>query len=202
MTVQTARKRVLRLARRRGLISAREVDEMGIHTQILTRLVDAGLLERVARGRYRLTDHSFTEHHGLALAAAAVPHGVVCLLSALQFHELGTQLPSQVWIALDRRARRPKLDYPPLRVVRFTGEALTAGVAVHTIEGQSVRIYGVAKTIADCFKYRHKVGLDVALEALKEGWQERRYTMAKIDHFARICRVSHVMRPYLEALVE
>jgi predicted transcriptional regulator of viral defense system len=142
-----------------------------------------------------------TEHHGLALAAAAAPKAVICLLSALSFHQVGTQLPHEVWIALDRRSRRPSLRYPPLRVVRFGGETLTEGVETHRIEGETVRVYSVAKTIADTFKYRNKIGLDVALEALREAWRARRFTMDKIYRYARICRVERVMRPYLEALV-
>jgi predicted transcriptional regulator of viral defense system len=141
-----------------------------------------------------------TENHGLALASAAVPQGVICLLSALRFHGLGTQLPSQVWIAIDRRARRPGLKYPPLRVVRYTGSALTEGIREHRVEGQPVRVYGVTKTLADCFKYRNKIGLDVALEALREAWRSRRFTMDELERYARICRVQRVMRPYLEAL--
>jgi predicted transcriptional regulator of viral defense system len=141
-----------------------------------------------------------TENHGLALTGAAVPQGVICLLSALRFHGIGTQLPSQVWIAIDRRARRPALKYPPLRVVRYTGAALTEGVREHRVEGQQVRVYGVAKTLADCFKYRNKIGLDVALEALREAWRSRRFTMDELERHARICRVQRVMKPYLEAL--
>ncbi len=201
MTQENAREQVLRLVRNRGLISTSEVAALGIHTQVLSRLVRAGLLERIVQGTYRLSDSPVTEHHGLALATAAVPRGVICLLSALGFHGIGTQLPFEVWLALDRRARRPAARYPPLRVVRFSGLALTAGIETHTLEGQSVRIYGVAKTLADCFKYRNKIGLDVALEALNDVWRERRVTMDEIDEFARICRVSRVMRPYLEALV-
>lgn len=191
----------MRLARSRGLVSARQVAKLGIHTQILSRLVKEGRLERVARGQYRPANQPVTEHHGLALAAAVVPGGVICLLSALGFHGLGTQLPFEVWMAMDRRARRPALRYPPLRVVRFTGPALTAGVETHTVEGQSVRVYNVTKTLADCFKYRNKIGLDVVLEALGEAWRKRCFTMDEIDRFARICRVERVMRPYLEALV-
>jgi predicted transcriptional regulator of viral defense system len=142
-----------------------------------------------------------TEHHGLALVAAAAPKAVICLLSALSFHQIGTQLPHEVWIALDRRSRRPSLRYPRLRVVRFGGDALTAGVETHSIEGETVRVYSVAKTIADTFKYRNKIGLDVALEALREAWRARRFTMDKMYNYARICRVERVMRPYLEALV-
>ena len=164
------------------------------------RLVAGGELERIARGLYRLPDHAPTEHHGLAIAGTTVPHGVVCLLSALRFHEIGTQAPSEVWMAIDRRARRPALRYPPLRIVRYTGAALTEGAQSHRLEGREVRVYNIAKTLADCFKYRNKIGLDVALEALREGWRARRFTMDELDGYARICRVQRVMRPYLEAL--
>jgi len=164
-------------------------------------MVVEGELERVARGLYRIHGHPVTEHHGLALAAAAVPRGVVCLLSALALHEIGTQQPHEVWIAVDRRSRRPSLRYPPLRVVRFSGQALTSEIEHHEIEGRSVQVYSVAKTIADCFKYRNKVGLDVALEALREAWQGRRFSMRELDRCAGICRVASVMRPYVEAVL-
>ncbi len=201
MPTLTDREQLLRLARRRGSLATRDVVAAGIHRQVLSRLVREGELERVARGQYRLPATPVTEHHGLAMAAAAVPQGVVCLLSALGFHGIGTQLPSEIWLAIDRRARRPALPYPPLRVVRFTGEALTKGIETHRVEGQTVRVYALAKTVADCFKYRNKVGLDVALEALREAWRDRRFTMDEMDRYARICRVQHVMRPYIEALV-
>jgi len=200
MSEKSAHYQLTRLARRKGGVSARQVAAAGIHTQNLSRLVEEGVLERIARGQYRLAEAPVTEHHGLAIAAAAVPKGVVCLLSALSFHGIGTQLPFEVWLALDRRARRPMLKYPPLRVVRFSGNALNAGIETHEIEGRQVRIYSVAKTIADCFKYRNKIGLDVALEALREGWRARRFTMAEIGRQAKVCRVERVMRPYLEAL--
>ena len=201
MPPATDRDRTLKLARRRGGLSARDLAASGIHSQVLSRLVAAGKLERIARGLYRLPEHPFTEHHALSIVGAAVPQGVVCLISALQFHRIGTQLPYNVWIAIDRRARSPALKYPPLRVVRYTGKALAAGVEVHRIEGQSVRVYNVPKTIADCFKYRNKIGLEVALEALREAWRARRFTMEELDRYAAICRVQRVMRPYLEALV-
>ena len=200
MPIVTDRDRALRLARRRQGVTARQLTQAGIHTQVLSRLVATGELERIARGLYRPPGYAVTEHHGLAIAAAAVPHGVVCLLSALQYHGIGTQLPSEVWVAIDRRARRPTLSYPPLRIVRYTGAALTEGVENHHVEGSKVRVYNVAKTIADCFKYRNKIGLDVALEALREAWRARRFTMDELDHYAMICRVERVMRPYLEAL--
>lgn len=200
MAVST-NQQALRLARRRQGATARDFAEVGIHRQVLTRLVASGHLERVSRGVYRLPNRSITEHDGLAIVAAAVPQGTITLLSALQFHQIGTQLPSQVWIALDRRARRPALKYPPLRIVRYSGAALTEGIETHRIEGQTVRMYCAAKTIADCFKYRNKIGLEVALEALREGWRARRFTLNELDHYARVCRVQRVMQPYIEALV-
>lgn len=192
--------RLLRLARRRGSITRREVADAGFHTNTLSRLVHQGALDRVSRGRYRLPDAPITEHHSLALVASAAPKAVVCLLSALSFHQIGAQLPHEVWIAVDRRARAPRLAWPSLRVHRFSGRALTDGIKVHRIEGENVRVYGAPKTIADLFKYRNKIGLDVALEALREGWRRKRFTMDEIHHYARICRVERVMRPYLEAL--
>jgi predicted transcriptional regulator of viral defense system len=195
MSGKTDRQRVLELARGRGTLTTRKVVDAGIHTEALTRLVREGELERVTRGSYRLPTAPVTEHHGLALAAAAVPRGIVCLLSALTFHEIGTQMPSEVWLALDRRARRPAVSYPPLRIVRFTGAALTEGVETHRIEGIEVRITSAAKTVADLFKYRNKIGLDVALEALREGWRDRRFTIEELDRAARACRVEAVMRP-------
>ena len=167
MPPSTDRERTLKLARRRRGVTARDLAAAGIHRQVLSRLVESGEIERIVRGVYRLPEHPRTEHHGLTMASAAVPNGIICLLSALQFHGIGTQLPSVIWIAIDRRARRPALKYPPLRVVRYTGAALTEGVESHRIEGQTVRVYNVAKTVADCFKYRNKIGLDAALEALR-----------------------------------
>ena len=198
---RTDRDRLLGLAHRRGVITTRETARSGIHSQQLTRLVADGVLERVARGQYQLAERPVTEHHGLAVVARAVPRGVICLLSALGVHGIGTQLPAEVWVAIEGRARQPVLTHPPLRVVRFSGRAFTHGVEIRRLEGESVRVYGVAKTLADLFKYRNKVGLDVALEALREAWRARRFTMEDLDRAARICRVERVMRPYVEAVV-
>lgn len=197
----TNKDRILEYAKHQRAFTAREVVKLGIHSQILTRLVREGALERIARGQYQLPDRPLTEHFSLAIVARAVPSGVVCLLSALSFHGIGTQLPAEVWLAIDRRSRWPSLRYPRLRVVRFSGDAFTAGVETHVLEGQAVRVYNVPKTLADLFKYRNKVGLDVVLEALREAWRERLFTMDELDSYARICRVQRVMTPYLEALV-
>jgi predicted transcriptional regulator of viral defense system len=191
---------LLRLARRRGIFTAAEAATAGVHSQELSRAVDAGLIDRIARGQYRRAGLEVTENHALAIAAQAVPRGVICLLSALSFHGIGTQLPFEVWIAVERGSRTPSLRYPALRVARFSGPAFHQGIEMHRIEGRPVRIYSIAKTVADLFKYRTKIGLDVAMEALREVWRERLATIDEIDHFARICRVERVMRPYLEMI--
>lgn len=201
MYTKPARERLLQLVRRREIVTAVDAAHAGIHSQELSRAVREGLIERIARGQYRLAGRPVTENHALVVATRAVPSGVICLLSAVSFHGIGTQIPFEVWIAVERGTRTPSLRYPPLRVARFSGAAFNQGIEVRRLEGQLVRIYGVAKTLADLFKYRKKIGLDVALEALREVWRDRRTTIDEIDHYARICRVERVMRPYLEALV-
>jgi predicted transcriptional regulator of viral defense system len=147
-----------------------------------------------------LAGASFGEQFTLAEACKRVPHGVVCLLSALQFHDLTTQAPFEVWMAISEKAWLPRVAYPPLRIVRFSGAALTSGIEEHQIEGVPVRVYCPAKTVADCFKYRNKIGLDVALEALRACWKKRRATMDDLWEAAKVCRMANVMRPYLESL--
>jgi predicted transcriptional regulator of viral defense system len=191
---------ILSLARQTGVLRIRDVRARGLHPEYVRRLVAGGYLIRAGRGIYLLADAAFTVHHSLAEACKRVPHGVVCLLSSLRYHEIGTQNPHQVWLALDVKARLPRADYPPLKVVRFSGQALKEGVDLNQIEGVDVRVYNPAKTVADCFKYRNKIGLDVALEALREGWRARRFAMDDLWRYAKVDRVTNVMRPYLEAL--
>jgi len=191
--------KVLSLAKARGIIRVRDLMEQGIHPEYLRRLCEKGLLTKMGRGVYIPADSEISPNVGLAQAAKRVPHGVVCLLSALQFHNLGTQSPFEVWVAIDRKSARPRVDYPPLRIVRFSGKALTEGTEKHKIEGVEISIFNKAKTIADCFKYRNKIGLDVALEALKDCRQRRLCTNDQLWEYAKICRVSNIMKPYLEA---
>lgn len=191
--------KVLSLAKARGIIRVRDLMEQGIHPEYLRRLCEKGLLTKMGRGVYIPADSEISPNVGLAQAAKRVPHGVVCLLSALQFHNLGTQSPFEVWVAIDRKSARPRVDYPPLRIVRFSGKALTEGTEEHKIEGVEISIFNKAKTIADCFKYRNKIGLDVALEALKDCRQRRLCTNDQLWEYAKICRVSNIMKPYLEA---
>jgi predicted transcriptional regulator of viral defense system len=192
--------RLIDLARSHGLIRPCDLLPLGISRVSLTRAVRRGQLERVGRGLYGLPGREVSAQGALAEVALRVPNGVVCLLSALRFHGLTTQAPFEVWLAIENKATRPKLVYPPLRIVRFSGAALTEGVEEHVVDGVTVRITSVAKTVADCFKYRNKIGLDVALEALREAWHEKRMTSDDIWHYAKVCRVANVMRPYLESL--
>nr|WP_068173807.1 type IV toxin-antitoxin system AbiEi family antitoxin domain-containing protein [Hydrogenophaga taeniospiralis] len=196
----THTQRVHDLMASKGLLRPRDLDAMGVPRVTLTRMTAAGLLERVGRGLYRLSDHPTTENESLLTVARRVPQAVFCLLTALQFHELTTQLPRQVWIAMPRGSHAPRLDYPPIRMVQFTGEAYSAGIEVVERDGVALRVYSVAKTVADCFKHRHKIGLDVALEALKEARAQRKATADDLWHCAKVCRVAQVMRPYLEAI--
>ncbi len=192
--------KALELAKTKGVLRPRDLDPYDIPRTYLSRLCNAGKLQRVARGLYVLPESNFTENHSLAEACKRVPKGVVCLLSALRFHEFTTQAPFEVWLAIGEKAWRPRVNNPPLRIVHFSQATLNAGVEEHQIEGVTVHIYSPAKTVADCFKYRNKIGLDVAIEALRECRRERRCTMDELWHFATICRVQNVMRPYLEAL--
>ena len=191
---------VLNIVRKSGILRPRDLAGQSIPRTYLQRLHEQGLLVKEARGLYKLPDAEVTENHSLAEACKRVPRGVVCLLSALQFHKLTTQAPSEVWLALDRKARAPREGGQPLRLVRMSGKALTEGVEEHRIEGVAVKVYKPAKTVADCFKYRNKIGLDVALEALRDYRQKHRSGMDELWRFAKVCRVERVMRPYLEAL--
>jgi predicted transcriptional regulator of viral defense system len=186
--------------REHGLIRPRDLAQLGVSRTVLTRAVRRGLLARVGRGLYGLPERSVSAHGVLAEVAQRVPKGVICLLSALRFHGLTTQAPFQVWLAVENKAAAPKLDYPPLRLVRFSGAALTEGVEEHRVDGVSVRVTSVAKTVADCFKFRNKIGMDVALEALREGWDAKRFSSDELWYFAKIDRVANVMYPYLESL--
>lgn len=192
---------ILELALRQRLLSAADVRAHGWSPQLLIKLEQSGKLKRITRGLYSLPDGPITEHQSLIEICRRVPKAVVCLLSALQFHEIGTQLPFEVWIALPEATQTPALDNPAVRIARLRGEAYSEGIETLVEHGSTIRVYSVAKTITDCFKFRHKVGLDVALEALKDAWRQRKIDMDQVTHFARINRVDKVMQPYLEAVV-
>ena len=198
---QKRTQQILEIARRVGVLRPRDLDIYDIPRVYLRRLHDRKLLLCVGRGLYVLPDVKASEHHTLAEACKRVPHGVLCLLTALQFHGLTTQAPFEVWMAIERKAWLPQVNRPAIRFVRFSGKSLTEGVEEHRIEGVLVKVYSPAKTVVDCFRYRNKIGLDVALEALRDCRRSRRCTMDDLWHYAQICRMAKVMKPYFEAMV-
>lgn len=197
----TADDRLRKALRKAGATRARELEAAGFARTQIARLVSAGKLQKIGRGLYAPANYQGTENSALVAVAKRAPDVVFCLLTALRFHELTTQSPFEVWIAIANKDHPPRLEYPPLRTVRFSEASLDYGVEEKKVEGVVLRITSPAKTVADCFKFRNKVGLDVALEALRETWRARRFTMDELDRYARICRVQRVMRPFLEALV-
>lgn len=194
-------KKVLDLAAKKRILRPKELAKQGLPSDYLWRLYRENKLEKVGRGMYALSDKSYTEYSTLVEASQRVPHGIICLLSALRFHNLTTQEPIEVWMAIDGKARAPKEEIIPLRIIRFSGKALTDGIKKHKVEGVEIKIYSPAKTIADCFKFRNKIGIDVAIEALSEALRKKVCTVDELWRYAKICRVSNVMRPYMEALL-
>ncbi len=191
----------LEVVREIGIARTAETEARGVPRARLYQLVRRGLVERIARGVYVVAGHAPTVEHTLAQVAKRVPAGMFCLLTALQFHGLTTQSPAEVWIALSEKARKPRVNYPRLRVARFSGAALTSGIETHQVEGVDIRVYSAAKTVADCFKYRNKVGVDVAVEALRDFRRAHRGGATDLARFAKVCRVTRVMQPYLDAIV-
>lgn len=201
MTKDSRRQQVINLVRAQSVIRPKDLKEYGLPKDYLYILAREGIIERIGRGLYQWPDKDLGRHQSLAEVCKMAPKAVVALLSALNFHNMTTQNPHQIWLAIDRKGWRPEIAYPPVRFVTMSGEALNAGVETHSIDGVPIKVFNPAKTVADCFKYRNKVGLDVALEALREGWSARKFTMDELLGYAEICRVKKVMQPYLESLV-
>ncbi|RAP59660.1 type IV toxin-antitoxin system AbiEi family antitoxin domain-containing protein [Oleiagrimonas sp. MCCC 1A03011] len=200
MLTESHTKRVLNLVSQKGLVRASDLKAIKAPRVVLTRLTASGQLERVGHGLYRLADADVSEFESLCTVASKVPQAVFCLFTALQFHELTTELPRQVWIAMPRGSHLPRLDYPPVKMVQMTENVYQAGVEEHVRNGVKLRVYSAAKTVADCFKHRNKVGLDVAIEALKDALAKSKATSDQLWRYAKVCRVTNVMRPYLEAI--
>ena len=192
--------RLRRFADQQTVIRPGDLERLAVPRNYLGRLVRAGRLERVSRGLYSSADHPPTENRTLLEVCRKVPQAVICLASALRFHELTTENPFEVWIALKPGAWSPRTEYPPVRVVRVSGDALTFGVAEHLVEGNKIKVYGPAKTVADCFKFRSKIGTELAIQALRECFREKKATMDELWAAAKVCRVANVMRPYMESL--
>ena len=201
MANKSRKEQVIEVVKEKGVLRPKDLDSYGIPREYLSRLCERGLLQRVGRGLYVLADAEVTEYQTLAEASKRVPQGVLCLLSALQFHGLTTQASFEVWMALEQKAWQPQVDRPRMRFVRFSGPAFESGVEEHRIKGVPVKVYCPAKTVADCFKYRNKIGLDVAMEALRDCRSQRKCTNDELWQDAKVCRVAKVMKPYLEAIL-
>ena len=200
MTTTKPFERTMQYVRQHGIVRPRDIEAIGIPREYLLRLHGQGKLSRIGRGIYSLPDAAVTERHTYAEVAKRVPDAVLCLLSALAFHEITTQSPASVWIALGKGARKPAIVSPSLRVIRLTEPSLSEGIEKQSVEGVTVRVYSAAKTVADCFKFRNKIGLDIAIEALKDCLRQKKATVNEIYRYSKICRVSNVIRPYMEAL--
>lgn len=184
-----------------GIMATKEAVESGIHCRTLYEMHNRGIVERIARGHYRLTGLPPLSNPDLAAVALRIPKGVICLISALAFHELTTQIPHEVYVALPRGSEEPRIDFPPVRIFKFSGPAFTEGIERHVVDAIPLCVYSPPKTIADCFKFRNQIGIDVAIEALRNYRQTRLFDVNELTTFARICRVENVMLPYLEAVL-
>lgn len=198
--MSTTKQKILEIARTKGVVRSREFSAVGIPRVALTRMVREGLLVRIERGLYALKTRNISEHSSLIETVSKCPQGIVCLLTALRTHNLTTQSPFEVWLAIPHKGRAPKIDYPPIRIVRFSGNALSEGIEELEIDGVTVHITNLTRTVVDCFRFRNKIGLDVALEALREAWQSKRINMDELWRCASIFRVANIMRPYMESL--
>jgi predicted transcriptional regulator of viral defense system len=198
--METQMERLRRFADQQPVIRSADLERLAVPRNYLGRLVREGKLERVGRGLYSSADHPPTENRTLLEVCRKVPQAVVCLSSALRFHELTTENPFEVWITLKPGAWSPRIEYPPIRVIRVSGEALTFGVVEHLVEGFEIKVYSPAKTVADCFKFRSKTGTELAIQALRECFREKKATMDELWEAAKVCRVANVMRPYMESL--
>ncbi|MFA6302801.1 MAG: type IV toxin-antitoxin system AbiEi family antitoxin domain-containing protein [Legionella sp.] len=194
------KQKVLQMAGKMGVFRISELAKKGITRATVSRLVSENKLEKLAPGLYCLPETEFSEKESLIIIASRAPQAVFCLLTALQIHDLTTQLPRKVWIAMPKGSHTPKMDYPPLKMVQYSADAFREGVEIIESDNIKLSVYNIAKTIADCFKHRNKIGLDVAIEALKEAYTKNKVTVDELWHYAKICRVANVMRPYIEAI--
>ena len=196
----TKRQQVIRILKDLSVVRPRDLRERGLPKDYLYILAKEGVIERIGHGLYQWPEKDLGRNQSLAEVCKRAPKAIVTLLSALNFHNFTTQNPHQIWLAIDRKSWRPTITYPPVRFVTMSGKALHAGVEIHYVDDIPVKVFSPAKTVVDCFKYRNKLGLDVALEALKDGWEKKLFTMDDLYHYAEICRVKNIMQPYLESL--
>jgi len=201
MLINTIKQQVINIVRSQSIVRPKDLNELGLPRDYLYLLEKEGVIVRIGRGLYQWPDKDLGRHQSLVEACKKSPKAVVALLSALNYHNMTTQNPHEIWLAINRKAWRPKISYPPIRFVTMSSDTLHAGVEQHSIDGVLIKVFCPAKTVADCFKYRNKVGLDVALESLREGWSAHKFTMDELIHYAEICRVKNVIQPYIESMV-
>lgn len=201
MTDATKKQRVLEYVKAHSVVRGDELEQKGLPRAYLYQLYKEGKLDRVERGLYSWPEGAFGEHYGLVTAAKKAPQAVVVLLSALAFHHITTQNPHRVWLAIDRKGRKPKIPYPPVQFVTMSKDLLEKGVQRYRRDGIDIKVTTPARTVADLFKYRAKVGLDVALEGLREGWKAKQFTVKELMSNADLCRVRKIMTPYIESLL-
>jgi len=197
----TKEKLLIRAFKKKPLMHTMEIVKIGISRQYLSKLLNKGTIEKVERGLYKISQSPISEYCSLARSSVLVPHGVICLLSALQFYKLTTQMPFEVWMAVKDQSRKPQAGNLSLKIIKLSPLAYQSGIEEHSLDGVKVKIYSPAKTIADCFKFRHKIGLDIAIEALKDYLKLKLGSIDEIWEYAKICRVMKIIRPYLESLV-
>lgn len=197
----TKRQQVIDLVKALPVVRPKDLVEHDLPKDYLYILSQEGVIDRIGRGLYQWPDKGLGREQSLLEVCKKAPKAVVALLSALNYHNMTSQNPHEIWLAIERKSWKPYISYPPVRFVTMSGQAMHSGVEIHNVDGAVIKVFNPAKTIVDCFKYRHKVGLDVALEALKEGWAARKFTMNDLVKYAEICRVKNVMQPYLESLV-
>ncbi len=199
--MMTIRQQVLNFLQAHSVVRPKDLVECGLPKDYLYTLAKEGVIIRVGRGLYQWPEKDLGRYQSLSEVCKRAPNAVITLLSALNYHNFTTQNPYQVWLAIGQKSWRPKISYPPVRIITMSGEAMTSGIDEIMVEGVSIKVFNPAKTVADCFKYRNKIGLDVALDALKEGWATNKFTMDELYHYAKICRVKKIMQPYIESLV-
>jgi predicted transcriptional regulator of viral defense system len=184
-----------------GIVKTSDAINAGIHPRTFYNMLQEGIIEKLSRGLYRLVGLPALGNPDLVSVSKRVPNGVICLISALAFYEITNQIPHEIYLAVSRNSQVPQIDYPPVRIFRFSNSAYTEGIELEKVDGMLIRMYSPAKTVADCFKYRNKIGLDVAVEGLKRYRETKLFNVDEMMYFAQVCRVARVMRPYLEAVL-
>ena len=194
------KEKALKYTKTLGIIRSKDLKNIGAPTYYLNLLEKEGKIQKLGRGLYATNDYEFDEKQSYMEICKHAPNAILCLFSALRFHEMTTQNPSRIWIAIENKDRKPNIEYPPINVIRLSGKAMTEGINIIEHKGVKIKVYCPAKTVADCFKYRNKIGIDAAIEALRDGWRKKLFTLKDLNYYSQICRVQNIIQPYIESL--